>query len=320
MADYLVRASALQGIRATVEDLGGDAVELLKRAGLSEAELDPEAWISYRRFLLLLDDAARTTNCPHFGLQLSRQLDIGILGTLGFIIQQAPDLRTALRELAAHFAYHNQGAHVALKEEAGLAQWSFTCKLEGEVPISQQAGLVAGIGTDLFRLLLHTAWSPTAVYFSHAPPPDIRPYKRRFNCPVFFNWDSSYTTFDAAILDTPINEANPQLHKVLQEHLVTAHPSFPDDYCGQIRHLIQQAMSTGDCSIERVANSLAINKRTLQRQLKNLDTSYKELLEEVRFNVAQRYLLESSGSLTALADMLCYSELSTFSNAFRQVR
>ena len=318
MADYLVRASALQGIRSTVEELGGDSVELFKRSGLSGVELDPESWISYRRFLLLLNDAAQTTNCPHFGLQLSRQQDIKILGALGFIIQQAPDLRAALHELAAHFAYHNQGAHISLKEEAGTARWSFTCKLEGEVPISQQAGLVAGIGNDLFRLLLDTSWSPTAVYFSHAPPQDIRPYKRRFDCPVFFNWDSSYTTFDAAVLDTPMNEANPQLHKVLQEHLATQRQSFPDDYCGQIRHLIQQAMSTGDCSIERVANSLAINKRTLQRQLKNLNTSYKELLEEVRFNVAQHYLLESTGSLTALADMLCYSELSTFSNAFRQ--
>ena len=90
MADYLLRASALQGIRATVEELGGDAVELLKRAGLSDAELDPEAWVSYRRFLMLLEDAARTTNCPHFGLLLSRQQDIGILGTLGFIIQRPP--------------------------------------------------------------------------------------------------------------------------------------------------------------------------------------------------------------------------------------
>jgi hypothetical protein len=131
MADYLVRASALQGIQATVEELGGDTVELFKRAGLSDAELDPDAWVSYRHFLFLLDDAARTTNCPHFGLQLSRQQDIRILGTLGFIIQQAPDLRTALRELASHFAYHNQGGHIVLKEEAGLAQWSFTCKLEG---------------------------------------------------------------------------------------------------------------------------------------------------------------------------------------------
>ena len=125
-------------------------------------------------------------------------------------------------------------------------------------------------------------------------------------------------TFDAGILDNPIREANPQLHQVLDQHLKNLQLNFADDYCGQIRHLITQALTTGDCSIDRVASFLAVNKRTLQRQLKAQNTSYKDLLEEVRFNIARRYLRESCGSLTALADMLCYSELSAFSNAFRQ--
>jgi AraC-like DNA-binding protein len=47
-------------------------------------------------------------------------------------------------------------------------------------------------------------------------------------------------------------------------------------------------------------------------------TSYKDLLEEVRFDIARRYLRESSGSLTVLADTLDYAELSVFSNAFRR--
>jgi AraC-like DNA-binding protein len=52
--------------------------------------------------------------------------------------------------------------------------------------------------------------------------------------------------------------------------------------------------------------------------LKHHGTSYKDLLDQVRSDIARRYLSESSGSLTALADMLCYSDLSTFSTAFRQ--
>lgn len=317
MTDYLVRASALQGMRQTVTELNGDIDMLLRRTGLVAAEQDPDSWISYRSFLLLLEEAARETHCPHFGLLLSRQQDIGILGAVGFVIQQAPDLRTALRELIVHFAHHNQGAIVSLKVENDVAQWCFTCKLEGFAPMRQQAGLVAGIGVELIRLLC-PGWSPNAVYFPHAPPVDPRPYKARFDCPLFFNWDSMTMSFDAAILDAPIREANPQLHSVLEQHLLTLSQDFSDDYCGQIRHLIRQALTTGDCSIDRVAAFLAINKRSLQRKLQAHDTSYKELLEEVRFDIAKSYLRESSGSLTALADMLCYSELSVFSNAFRQ--
>jgi len=301
-----------------VEELGGDTDALLRSTGLDGAAQDPDSWISYRSFLLLLDEAARATDCPYFGLRLSRHQDLGVLGTVGFVIQQAPDLRTALRQLAIHLAHHNQGATVSLKVEDGIAQWCFTCKLEGYAPVRQQADLAAGIGVNLMRLVLNPAWSPNAVYFPHAPPQDIRPYKARFDCPLFFNWDSMTMAFDAAILDTPIREANPHLHQVLDEHLRNLQVNLAGDYCGQVRHLINQALSTGDCSIERVAGSLAINKRTLQRQLKEHDTSYKNLLEDVRFDIARRYLRESSGSLTILADMLCYSELSVFSNAFRQ--
>ena len=318
MTDYLVRASALNGIRPTVDKLGGDTDALLGKTGLTNAEGDPDSWISYRSFLLLLDEAARATDCPHFGLRLSEQQDIGILGAVGFVMQQAPDLRTALRELATHFAHHNQGATISLKVEEGVAQWCFSCKLEGYAPMRQQGDLVAGLGIDLMRLLWNPRWSPNALYLPHGAPQDVRPYKTRFDCPIFFNWDTMIMTFDPDILDSPVRSANPHLHQVLEEHLSNLQRDYGDDYPGQIRHLIKQALTTGDCSIEKIAGFLAVNKRTLQRQLQAHNTSYKSQLEDVRFEIARRYLRESNGSLSALADMLCYSELSVFSNAFRQ--
>jgi AraC-like DNA-binding protein len=318
MSDYLVRASALTGVHATIEDLGGDADAILQRLGLSRFEEDPDAWISYSSFLLLLEHASRETGCPHFGLRLSARQDVGILGALGFVIQQAPDLRTALRELITRFAFHNQGAYVSLEVDNGLAAWRFNCKLDGEFPTRQQEDLVAGIGLDLMRLLWRPDWAPRAVCFTHAQPDDIRPYRERFRCPLQFNWDSNMMTFDAAILNTPIDRANPQLHRLLESYLDGLQLAHPDDFIGKVRFLIQQAMYTGDCSIDRVAARLAINKRTLQRRLKSEGSSFKALQDDVRFNTACKYLRESNGSVSALAEMLCYSDISAFSNAFTQ--
>ena len=318
MSDYLVRASALTGIGATIEQLGGDASHLLQRLGLDGVEADPDTWISYSGFLLLLEQASVETGCPHFGLLLSEHQDVNILGALGFVIQQAPDIRTALRELITRFSFHNQGANVSLSVDKGVASWQFTCKLQGELPIRQQEDLVAGIGVDMLRLLWRPDWTPNAVYFAHGEPEDIKPYRERFRCPLHFDWDVPTVTFDAAILDTAIEQANPQLHRLLESYLDELQFAHADNFRGKVVYLIQQAMYTGDCSIERVASTLAINKRTLQRRLKAEGTSFKELLDEVRFSAARKYLRESSGSLTALADMLCYSDLSAFSNAFRQ--
>jgi AraC-like DNA-binding protein len=319
MTDYLVKASSLLGFSRTVEELGGEAEPLLSWAGLTDPDKDPEAWISYRRFVTLLEEASRVTRCPHFGLRLSRHQDIGILGTVGFVMQQAPDLRTALKELASYFVQHNQGAIVSVEVDKGIAHWRYSSKLQGKLPNRQESDLVAGMGLNVMRLLWKPNWHPNAVYLAHAPTEDIGLYRRHFDCPVMFNWESSFMTFDPAILDARISQANPNLYRVLENYLSNLQLAFPDDYLGKIRYLIKQAMSTGDCSIERIAQFLAVNKRTLQRQLNAQDTSYKELLQEVRCDIAQQYLQQSTGSLTTLADMLCYSDLSTFSNAFRSL-
>ena len=57
----------------------------------------------------------------HFGLHLSRRQGIGMLGDIGHVIQQAPDLRTALRQLSTYLGYHNQGATLTLKVEDNIA-------------------------------------------------------------------------------------------------------------------------------------------------------------------------------------------------------
>lgn len=319
MKDYLIKASALLGFGSAIEELGEEANPLLQWAGLPVPEEDSEAWISYRQFLTLLEKASRVTCCPHFGLRLSRHQDINILGTVGFVMQQAPDLRTALQELSIYFSQHNQGAIVSLEIQKGVAHWRFSSKLEGTLPTQQQADLAAGIGLNLMRLLWRPTWRPSTLYLNHAHPEDATPYLRHFDCPVIFNWESTLMTFDASILDAPISQANENLHRVLEEYLSNLQLAFPDDYLGKIRYLIKHAMSAGDCSIERVAHFLAVNKRTLQRQLSAQDTSYKQLLQEVRFDIALQYLRQSNGSLTTLANMLCYSDLSTFSSTFRSL-
>ncbi len=84
-----------------------------------------------------------------------------------------------------------------------------------------------------------------AVHFPHAPPDNLHPYRRVFDCRLVFNADSLQMIFRADILDRPLNNADPRLHRLLEEHLSSLRSAYPDDYCGQVRHLISQALTTG---------------------------------------------------------------------------
>ena len=318
MTEFLVRASALEGFDDLVRDLGGDPGILRSSAGLPTTAVAPDSWISYRAFLNLLEYSAETLNCLHFGLLLSRQQGINILGTVGFVMREAPDVITALGELSKYFAHHNQGADVILSIESGLAYLRFESKMPGSVPMRQQMDLVLGVGLNIMRMLCGKRWNPRAAYLTHAAPANRKPYQSLFDCPLHFDAESSMLIFDTASLHMEISEADSQLHKILEEHLALVKQSYPDSYPDQIKHLIRQALLTGDCSADRVAAYLSTTKRTLQRQLKTAGTSYKTLLEGVRLDMATRYLMDSRSSLTILADMLGYSELSAFSNAFKQ--
>lgn len=74
----------------------------------------------------------------------------------------------------------------------------------------------------------------------------------------------------------------------------------------------------GGVKIEAAAECLAVSPRTLQRRLAEQGTTFKEILERARGDLARRYLSERSMGLALLAEKLGYSEFSAFSRAFRR--
>lgn len=315
---FLVRAVALEHYPELVRELGGDPGQLLRQAGLEHLVADAEGWVPYHRMLALLEESATALNCPHFGLLLSKHQGLDALGTVGFVMQQASDVGTALTELRKYFRYYNQGAVVDLAVENRKALLSFSERSLGFAPWHQQSDLAAGIGVHMMRLLCGDGWNPDALYLPHAAPANARPYREIFRCPIIYDWDRAAMVFAEAVLATPLSPADPRLQHILEQHLYGLERSYPDDFGSQVRHLIRQAMDTGDCSLDRVAGYLSLHKRTLQRRLRDAGLNYQNLLDEVRFDQATRQMRESRCSLTELAERLCYSDLSAFSYAFKQ--
>jgi AraC-like DNA-binding protein len=279
--------------------------------------VEPESWLSYGRFLQLLEHSAHELDCPHFGLLLSRQQGLNALGTVGLIMQQAGNVGSALRQLVEYHCFHNQGGEVVLSVDQGKAILSFRERMPGKVPWHQQIDLAAGIALNVMRLLCARQWSPERLYLPHAAPANTLPYRELFRAPVTFDWEEGMMVFPESDLAIPVSNSNPRIQEILRQHVSGLEENYPDSYGNQIKCLIRQAMFTGDCSLDRVAAYLSINKRTLQRRLRQEGHSFKELLEDVRFEQATRQLRESRTSLTELAHRLGYSELSAFSFAFK---
>ena len=190
--------------------------------------------------------------------------------------------------------------------------------MAGVENVKQVIDLSLGHGLNIFKFLCGSQVKPSGVYFMHAMPADVRPYKKVFDCPLHFNADYNALTYPAELLAKPMSRHSDEMHRALISHLSQLESNHPNDVKSQVAHSIRALLPTGKSGIELVAASMNMSKRTLQKRLQEKGTSYQKLLDIVRSDIAKQYLVESNVSMTRLGDILAYSELSAFSRAFKR--
>lgn len=92
----------------------------------------------------------------------------------------------------------------------------------------------------------------------------------------------------------------------------------PSNLSNDVRRLLRKRLLRGSCSAEGVAGLLAMHRRTLSRHLNGEGTGFREIANEVRFEIACRLLGDTDFSSAQIASALGYSEPSAFTRAFRR--
>jgi len=86
----------------------------------------------------------------------------------------------------------------------------------------------------------------------------------------------------------------------------------------KVKAVIIDQLPSGNVTNEKVARSLYMSSRKLQRQLQSAGTTFYTLLDEVRQDLAQKYLRAQDSSITEIGFLLGFSESSAFSRAFKR--
>ena len=90
-----------------------------------------------------------------------------------------------------------------------------------------------------------------------------------------------------------------------------------DDIVGQTKSVIFDQLPFGQVAIDQIADKLFLSERTLRRRLKEAGSSFKEILAKTRRELGERYIQDSSLSLTEIAYMLGFSDSSSLSRAYK---
>lgn len=316
----MVRGTSLQGFVELVEELGGDADALLRRAHLArDAVGSHDSFVDYRSVLLLLEDAARTTGAGDFGRRLATRQGLEILGPLGVTARTAPTVGAALGAIEHFMAYYSPALAVSVGPgpEPSLASFEWQLLAARPPAHGQAAELALGVASRVFRLLAGEDFLPTAVLLRHDALAERADYVAYFGCPVEFSADRYGFRFPAAVLARTVG-ADSALHDVAHQYLSSVVVPSTATTVDSVTTLIRRMLPTGALGIDLVAAQLGQHRRTLQRQLAAQGTTFASLVDQVRRDEAERHLRDTDMPLGQLSGVLGLSEQSALSRACRR--
>jgi len=314
----LTNISSLFGYLECIEQFHFDPRPLLNECGIDYNMLSrQEGYISYTQFAKLLELTAEKTNCPHFGLRMSQKQNLPILGMLGLLMEKSPDVRSALQESVRYFHIHTQGAIIELVEEKQVAM--ITYRVLVDLPSTKQAvDISIGTTCNVLRLLAGSNVKPRSIYLSHTKTENDEIYSRLLGAPVIFDHELNAVVCDRQLLDQPIQSHNQTIQQLLKRNLESTSSEFKNDIIGEVRKLIVNLLPLGYCSLELTAKQLMMSPRKLQYLLADEDTTFKEVVDQVRIGIAQQQLHQSKIPLSQLCEILGYSDQTAFSRAFKR--
>jgi AraC-like DNA-binding protein len=113
----------------------------------------------------------------------------------------------------------------------------------------------------------------------------------------------------------PIGQMYKQLIEQAEKYLNSLNTG--DNIAARLKTMLADLMASGEANADAACRALMLSRRTLQRRLKAERTSFQEVLQEVRADLAVRYLSDTRLKSLDIAMLLGYSNISSFTTAFK---
>ncbi|MEE2032245.1 AraC family transcriptional regulator [Rhodococcus chondri] len=313
----LARYAAITGYAELCASLGTDPTPLLRGVGLEPAGLGlPDRWVPAIAIARLLERSAAATRCPDFGLRLVERRRFASLGPVSLVIREEPDVRSALKFLMRYQHMYNEALRMRLVEAEDVATIRVALELGEPADTRQTAELAMGVLHGLLRDFRGGRWQPLAVCFTHIAPEDISTHLETFGPMVKFDQEFTGIVLYTSDLDAPNVMSGPSIGPYARQFLDTLDARSEATPVTRVRELIELLLPTGRCSVEQVARSLGVDRRTVHRHLAGAGQNYTTVLNAVRVDLAEHLVAGRRYSLTEVSELLGFSSASNFSRWF----
>jgi AraC-like DNA-binding protein len=315
----LIRSASLTHYADVARRAGLDPGRMLREFGLPQRCLeDAEVKIPVESARRLLEASAERCGVEAFGLLMAEARRLSNLGPLGLVIREQPTLRRAVEAFVRYGRRLNEELLLAIEDAGDVVVLREELIVGHAGPVRQSTELAIGVAFLMLRALLGPDWRPQRICFAHDAPADRSVHARVFGRNVEFGHDFNGIVCARADLDRPNPNADPAMAKYAQQLLETSFAGSGDDISGQVRELVVMLLGTGPCTIERVAQHMGVDRRTIHRHLAREQTTFSGMVENVRQELVERYLKDRNRSLAEVSSLLGFAAPSGFSRWYRR--
>jgi AraC-like DNA-binding protein len=312
---------AVQSVRSLInycERSGLLRANLLKVTRLTESQLnDSRLLVGVPQYEELYRYASHALSDTILGFKYGQAFEPDRWGVLGYIALTSQSIATAM---AAQYRFQslsgNMGAPLQINHGMTTTlQWvpAYNCSHH----LTEQ--IITGLVSLSRTLTNDNNYAPCSVFFTHKCKSDKHVYEDYFQCPV--NFDSEYNgiVLDNSALEANLTKSDAELNKVLYQHaqtmLADQTSSSPLEV---IKDYVIKTLPSHVPDIEEVSRYLNLSVRSTQRKLHEYGTSFSQVLDAIRKELALTYLRQTDNPVLYVSERLGFSEQSAFQRAFKR--
>ena len=305
---------------------GANADALIRAIGIQAEQLrDPDGRVLIRQVQALWREVTEVTGDPNIALQLGEMINPVAIGVLAYVMMHSPTLGQAFDKLCRYQDISCEGILTTgsyIQSPVLGKQFMLSLRIISDDIIYPQHVLNSELSIYLsaMRALTGQRTEVQEIRFAYPKPLDTTEHERVF-APARLTFDAPETAMilDADLLDLPVLNASPTILSLVEKHAQdTLNKLKTPSLSSRVKSEIIILMKGEEPALATVADRLSMGIRTLQLHLREAGTSYQQLLDETRRELAVSHLRESTISTTDIAYLLGFAEPSVFFRSFKK--
>lgn len=318
-----VSAGLARGLVNLAVSKGADRALLLSRAGIGEDALaDQDNRIPFANYVALMRAGKELANDPALALHYGETSDFAEVSIVGLIGNASETMQDALAQVNRYgrlvVEFDGGPNRFALEPSRPDAYWLIDTRANPndfpELTESTFARMICGPRAFGVTQLA------SAVYVTHSKPSYADEVERVFGAPVTYDAPRNALLVDNKWTNHRIQLQPRYAFGVMSRHAdrLLKELEASKSVRGKVEALLMPVLHKGDASMDAIAEKMAMSRQTLFRRLKDENTTFEKVLDELRHKLALDYLAARKVSVNETAYLVGFSDPAAFSRAFKR--